>query len=186
MNSDTADRPVRFTIWVTKIRFNFDIIGGTAIENLNGRNVMFGKEREDSSQNSVHTFTLGDNEFITKVILRTTHHLDKMTFLSNFGKTYGPYGGNTGNYQVERPPGNNGYFYSLFAKDTLNRVGLCCLKLLWVYFSSEDVPGDNDMYDVPRDDDMYDEVGKNDSGENIIFVYWESDEDEDDFEYAIY
>jgi len=112
--------------------------------------------------------------------------LTKSIFFSNFGKTYGPYGGNNGNDQVEGPPGNNGYFYSLFAKDTLNRVGLCCLKLLWVYFSSEDVPGDNDMYDVPRDDDMYDEVGDNDSGENIIFVYWESNEDEDDFEYAIY
>jgi hypothetical protein len=41
MDSDTADRPVRFTIWVTKTEFNFDIIGGIAIEYLNGRNVMF-------------------------------------------------------------------------------------------------------------------------------------------------
>jgi hypothetical protein len=36
MDSDTADRPVRFTIWVTKTEFNFDIIGGIAIEYLNG------------------------------------------------------------------------------------------------------------------------------------------------------
>jgi hypothetical protein len=117
---------------------------------------MFGKERKDSSLNSVHTFTLGDNEFITKVILGTTHDLDKITFFSNFEKTYGPYGGNGGYDQVERPPGNNGYFYSLFAKDTNNRVGLCCLRLLWVYFSSDHIPGDDDMYDVPRDDDMHD------------------------------
>ena len=47
---------------------------------------MFGKERKDSSLNSVHTFTLGDNESITKVILRTTDHLDKITFFSNFEK----------------------------------------------------------------------------------------------------
>jgi hypothetical protein len=78
---------VRFTIWVTKTEFNFDIIGGIAIEYLNGRNVMFGKERTDSSENSVHTFTLDDNEFITKVILGTTDHLHKITFFSNFGKT---------------------------------------------------------------------------------------------------
>ena len=174
MDSNTADRPVRFTIWVTKTEFNFDIIGGIAIEYLNGRNVMFGKERKDSSLNSVHTFTLGDNEFITKVILGTTHDLDKITFFSNFEKTYGPYGGNGGYDQVERPPGNNGYFYSLFAKDTLNRVGLCNLRLLWVYFSSEDVPGD---------DDMYDEDGDNDSDENIIFLDYDSDEDEDDTDF---
>ena len=156
---------------------------------------MFGKERTDSSQNSVHTFNLDDNEFITKVILRTNHHLDKITFVSNFGEIYGPYGGNNGYEKIERRPGNNGYLYSLFAKDTLNRVGLCCLKLLWVYFSSEDVPGDVDMYDVPRDDhmydvpsddDIYDEVGDNDSGENISSEYWESDEEEEDFEYNIY
>ena len=202
MDSDTADRPVRFTIWVTKTRFSFDIIGGIAIEYLNGRNVMFGKERTDSSLNSVHTFTLDDNEFITKVILGTSHHLDKIFFFSNFGKTYGPYGGNNGYDQVERPPGNNGYFYSLFAKDTINRVGLCCLRLLWVYFSSDHIPGDDDMYDVPRDDymydvprdddmydvprddDMYEEVGDNDSDENIIFEYSENDEDVDEFEYC--
>jgi hypothetical protein len=184
MDSDTADRPVRFTIWVTKTRFNFDIIGGIAIEYLNGRNVMFGKERTDSSLNSVHTFTLDDNEFITKVILGKSHHLDKIFFFSNFGKTYGPYGGNNGYDQVERPPGNNGYFYSLFAKDTINRVGLCCLRLLWVYFSSDHIPGDDDMYDVPRDDDMYEEVGDNDSDENIIFEYSENDEDVDEFEYC--
>jgi hypothetical protein len=68
MDSDTADRPVRFTIWVIQFTINIDIIGGIAIEYLSGRNVMFGKERIDSSQNSVHTFILGDNEFITNII----------------------------------------------------------------------------------------------------------------------
>jgi len=187
MDSNTDDCPVRFTIWVTKTESNFDIIGGIAIEYLNGRNVMFGKEREDSSQNSVHTFTLGDNEFITKVILGTTHDFDKITFFSNFEKIYGPYGGNNGYDQVERPPGNNGYLYSFFAKDIFNRVGLCCLRLLWVYFSSEDVPGDDDMYDVPRDDDMYDEDGDNDSDENIIFLDCSDEyEDDTDFEDDVY
>jgi hypothetical protein len=69
MDSDTADRPVRFTIWVTQLTISLDIIGGIAIEYLSGRNVIFGKERIDSSQNSVHTFILGDNEFITTVKL---------------------------------------------------------------------------------------------------------------------
>ena len=162
MDSDTADRPVRFTIWVTKTEFNFDIIGGIAIEYLNGRNIMFGKERTDSSLNSVHTFTLGDNEFITKVILGTTDHLDKITFFSNFAKTYGPYGGNGGYDQVERPPGNNGYFYSLFAKDTINGVGLCSWRLLWVYFSSEDVPGDDDMHDEDGKKNSYEDEDDSD------------------------
>jgi len=45
----------------------------------------------------------------------------------------------------------------LFAKDTINGVGLCSLKLLWVYFSSED---------VPDDDDMHDEDGKKNSDED--------------------
>ena len=77
--------------------------------------------------------------------------MTKSHFFSNFGITYGGYGGYD---QVARPPGINGYLYSLFAKDTLNGVGLCCLRLLWVYFSSED---------VPDDDDMHYEDGKNDS-----------------------
>jgi len=162
MDSDTADRPVRFTIWVTKTRFSFDIIGGIAIEYLSGRNVMFGKERTDSSLNSVHTFTLGDNEFITKVILGTTDHLDKITFFSNFEKTYEPYGGNGGYDQVEHPPGNNGYFYSLFAKDTVNGVGLCSWRLLWVYFSSEDVPGDDDMHDEDGKKNSYEDEDDSD------------------------
>jgi hypothetical protein len=64
---------------------------------------------------------------------------------------------------------------------------------LWVYFSSDHIPGDDDMYDVPRDDymydvprddDMYEEVGDNDSDENIIFEYSENDEDVDEFEYC--
>jgi hypothetical protein len=53
--------------------------------------VIFGKERIDSSQNSVHTFNLGDNEFITTVKLGSSNDLDKITFFSNLGKTYGPY-----------------------------------------------------------------------------------------------
>ena len=67
----------------------------------------------------------------------------------------------------------------MFAKDTINGVGLCCLRLLWVYFSSEDVPGD---------DDMYDEDGDSDSDENIIFLDYDSDEDEvdTDFEDDVY
>jgi hypothetical protein len=174
MDSDTADRPVRFTIWVTQLTFNIDIIGGIAIEYLSGRNVMFGKERIDSSQNSVHTFNLGDNEFITTVKLGSSDDLDEITFFSNLGKTYGPYGGDGGNNEVARPPGNNGYFYSLFAKDNPDGDGLCCLRLLWVYFSSEDVLGDYDMFDVDLD---------NDSDENIIFVDYDSDEDEHDTDF---
>jgi hypothetical protein len=174
MDSDTADRPVRFTIWVTQLTINLDIIGGIAIEYLSGRNVMFGKERIDSSQNSVHTFNLGDNEFITTVKLGSSNDLDKITFFSNFGKTYGPYGGDGGYNEVARPPGNNGYFYSLLAKYNPDRDGLCCLRLLWVYYSSEDVSGDDDMY--------YEDLN-HDSDENSTFVDDDSDEDEDDTDF---
>ena len=39
---------------------------------------------------------LDDDEFITKVDMRSAARLDQITFYSSFGKKYGPYGGNGG------------------------------------------------------------------------------------------
>lgn len=48
------------------------------------------------SGGSETVITLGDNEFITKVSLRSGARLDQITFYTNSGVTYGPYGGSGG------------------------------------------------------------------------------------------
>ncbi|CAG2234723.1 unnamed protein product [Mytilus edulis] len=94
--SDINDRPKKFGLWITRWEGYIDI-GGIQIEYKSGKSVLHGvRPKARHSILSEHEFELDEDEVITNINLRTGMLLDSISFDTNYGRTYGPYGSNGG------------------------------------------------------------------------------------------
>ena len=57
----------------------------------------------------VHEFVLAPDEYIVKVITFTGYMVDSLEFITNTGRSYGPYGGDGGGERILCHPGGSGY-----------------------------------------------------------------------------
>lgn len=58
------------------------------------------------SDHEVYNFLLEPDEFVVKVIANSGYMIDKLEFVTNAGKTYGPFGGDGGGvHELEHPDG---------------------------------------------------------------------------------
>ena len=57
----------------------------------------------------MHEFVLAPDEYIVKVITFSGYMVDNLEFITNTGRSYGPYGGDGGGRRILCHPGGSGY-----------------------------------------------------------------------------
>ena len=148
--------------------------------------VMFGSE---SDQSDHHEFRLDKDERIVKVEVRSGWMIDQLTFYSNKKdedgnpKSYGPYGGDSGSFNCETPPGLYGFLAGFAAAfvDSQGEQGITRLQFAWRTYV---LPGDPEpeksrcrVSDGYYDDDEEEE--EEDSESDDYYIYDEDDDYED-------
>ena len=90
------------------------------------------------SDYEVYEFVLDEDELIVKVIAYSGHMIDKLEFVTNAGKSYGPYGGNGGGRYVLAHPSGTGYLSSISGCEELSQgsLGIVNLSFHFVFFPS--------------------------------------------------
>ncbi|VDI65428.1 Hypothetical predicted protein [Mytilus galloprovincialis] len=109
---DINDRPRKIGLWIIRWEGYIDI-GGIQIEYKSGKIVLHGvRPKAKNSILSEHEFELDEAEVITNINLRAGMLLDSISFDTNYGRTYGPYGSNGGYPSSSSPSQTRGYFHS--------------------------------------------------------------------------
>lgn len=86
------DRVKKVGLWVTRWE-GFIVIGGIRVEYKSRTSVLYGiPPKARHLILSEHEFELDDDEVITSINLRSGMLTDGITFFTNSGRTYGPYG----------------------------------------------------------------------------------------------
>ncbi|XP_071160513.1 kelch-like protein 22 [Mytilus edulis] len=142
------DRPKKISLWVT-IWERFTVIGGIRVEYHSGTNVLNGiRPKARHSIFSEHEFELDEDEVITSINLKSGMLLDSISFDTNYGRTYGPYGGNGGYPSSSSPSQIRGYFHS-FRGNVLKGQNydyyIAITDFTWVVFTEHDTD-DYDHY----------------------------------------
>ncbi|XP_063426070.1 uncharacterized protein LOC134709870 [Mytilus trossulus] len=110
--TDTNDRPKTIRLLVLRWE-GYVVIGGLRVEYWSGKSVFHGiRPKAKHSIISEHEFELGEDEFITNIILRYSMLICSMSFNTNFGRTHGPYGGVGGIESSCSPSQKRGYLHS--------------------------------------------------------------------------
>ncbi|XP_021373265.1 kelch-like protein 12 [Mizuhopecten yessoensis] len=116
----------------------------------------------------VESFTLQDCEYITKVVIKSGWMMDSIKFETNFGKSYGPWGGPGGGERIcVAPNGAIGYLHS-FAGIDINSGGCSAVhrvRLGWATLDDTEQELEmRDLYDklkvrptIDGDNELYDE-----------------------------
>ena len=131
------------------------VLGGLKIFYNGGKEVKFGS---DSDQSDHHEFHLDENERIVKVEVISGWMIDQLTFYTNqkdedgSPKSYGPYGGDSGSFNCETPPGSYGFLAGIAAAvvDSQGEEGITRLQFAWRTYV---LPGDQDDALSPGDQD---------------------------------
>ena len=97
-----------------------------------GENAFHGQ----TSNHEVYEFMLDEDEFITKVISFSGYMIDRLEFITNKGKSYGPYGGDGGGQRIHTITGGNGYlsFVSGAEAMTLGSLGIVSFSFHWMLY----------------------------------------------------
>ena len=92
---------------------------------------MFHGERFD---HEVHEFMLSPDEYIVKVIACSGYMVDSLEFITNTGRSYGPYGGSGGNQRILCHPDGFGYLSHISGSeaDSLGSLGIVSLSFHFV------------------------------------------------------
>ncbi|CAG2195189.1 unnamed protein product [Mytilus edulis] len=142
------DRPKKVWLWVTKWE-RFTVIGGIRVEYQSGTNVLHGiRPKAEYSILSEHEFEMDEDEVITNINLRSGMLLDSISFETNYGCTYGPYGGNAGYPSSSSPSQIRGYFHSFrgnVLKGEYYDHFIAITNFTWVVF----IESNTDDYDRP-------------------------------------
>ncbi|CAC5379305.1 KLHL18 [Mytilus coruscus] len=138
------DRPKKVGSWVT-IWERYTVIGGIRVEYQSKTNVLHGiLPKARHSILSEYEFELDDDEVITNINLMSGMLIDSISFNTNYGRTYGPYGGNGGYPSSSSPSHIRGYFHSFkgnVLKGKYYDPFIAITDITWVVFTE---PNTND------------------------------------------
>ena len=89
----------------------------------------------DDYGHEVGEFDLDPDERITKVTVNSGWMVDGFEFVSNKGRTFGPYGGQGGSVYQLRAPGKSGYLshFTGRVEETQGRPAVRHLSFVWAY-----------------------------------------------------
>ena len=92
----------------------------------------------ERSNHEVYEFILDEDEFIIKVVAFSGYMVDNLAFITNQGKTYGPYGGDGGGERILRPPKEQGYLSHVSGSEanTQGSLGIVSLAFHWICYGS--------------------------------------------------
>ncbi|XP_063418726.1 uncharacterized protein LOC134701506 [Mytilus trossulus] len=134
--SDISDRPRKVGLWITRWE-GFTVIGGIRMEYKSKTIVLHGiRPKTNHSILSEHEFELDEDEVITNIDLRTGILLDSISFETNYGRTYGPYGSDAGYPSSSSPSQKRGYFHSFRGIVVKGRYDhyIANIECTWVVF----------------------------------------------------
>ncbi|VDH97854.1 Hypothetical predicted protein [Mytilus galloprovincialis] len=144
---DINDRPKKIGLWITRWEGYIDI-GGIQIEYKSGKSVLHGvRPKAKHSILSEHEFELDEAEVITNINLRAGMLLDSISFDTNYGRTYGPYGSNGGYPSSSFPSQKRGYFHSFRGIVLKGRYDhfIANIECAWVVFKTHNTDNDRLM-----------------------------------------
>ena len=92
----------------------------------------------ERSNYEVYEFILDEDEYIVKVDAFSGYMVDSLTFITNKGRNYGPYGGDGGGERTMQPPKEHGYlsYVSGYEANTQGSLGIVSLAFHWIYHDS--------------------------------------------------
>ncbi|CAG2195185.1 KLHL1_4_5 [Mytilus edulis] len=136
---DINDRPIKIGLWITRWEGYIDI-GGIQIKYKSGKSVLHGvRPTARHSILSEHEFELDEDEVITNINLRAGILLNSISFDTNYGRTYGPYGSNGGYPSSSSPSQKRGYFHSFQGIVVKGRYDhyIANIECAWVVFKTD-------------------------------------------------
>ncbi|XP_033760208.1 kelch-like protein 28 [Pecten maximus] len=125
------------------------IVGGLTFKYSDNTVLQGGLEADSHYCTKVESFALQDSEYITRVVVKSGWMMDSIKFETNFGKSYGPWGGSGGGERTcVAPNGTVGYLHS-FAGIDINSGGSSAVhrvRLGWA--TLDDAEEELDMTDL--------------------------------------
>ena len=103
---------------------------------------------------------MGPDEFIVKVIAFSGYMVDNLEFITNTGKSYGPFGGGGGGKRVLAHPHGPGYLSHVSGSEafTQGSLGIVSLSFHFVVWSQPgDIPEDADNESPCNSSSSYDD-----------------------------
>ncbi|CAC5379304.1 KLHL1_4_5 [Mytilus coruscus] len=104
---------------------------------------------------SEHEFDLDENEVITNISIRSGALIASLSFDTNYGRTYGPYGSDAGFPSSSSPPQKRGYFHSFHGMVYKGRYEyfIANIEFKWVVFETHNT--DNKEPSIHSDESWY-------------------------------
>lgn len=149
------DRVKKVGLWVTKWE-GWIVIGGIRVEYKSRTSVLHGiPPKARHSILSEHEFELDDDEVITSINLRSGMLTDGITFFTNYGRTYGPYGSSGGTPSFSTPSQKRGYFHSFRGIVLKGRYDhfIAIIDCTWVVFKTTNKDNDRIVKERSKFDD---------------------------------
>ncbi|XP_052106753.1 uncharacterized protein LOC127739184 [Mytilus californianus] len=149
------DRPKKVGLWVTRWE-GFIAIGGIRVEYKSRTSVLHGiRPKARHSILSEHEFELDEDEVITGINLRSGMLTDSISFFTNYGRTYGPYGSNSGYPSSSSPSKQRGYFHSFRGIVLKGRYDhfIAIIDCTWVVFKMTNTDYDRIVKESSKFDD---------------------------------
>ncbi|XP_060065475.1 actin-binding protein IPP-like [Ylistrum balloti] len=151
------------------------IVGGLTFKYSDNTVLQGGLPADSQYCSKVESFVLEDCEYITKVVMKTGWMIDNIKFETNFGKSYGPWGGTGGSERIcVAPYGTVGILHS-FAGIDINSGGSSAVhrvRLGWA--TLDNTEEELDMNDLDRN--MRLRPQSDDEDEDEIYVDTDSDQ----------
>lgn len=154
-------RPKRFHIIIRRWDGR-PVVGAMSVQYNNGMSIEYGGRPTDENKFvSEHEVKLDDDEVVVKMILRSGWMIDSLTFITNLGRTFGPYGGTGGTERISTPIHNPAYLHSFNGKEVITQgeYGITFLSFQWVVYHS----GPRDILEI--------EASGNDDDDDWPFLY---------------
>ncbi|VDI57915.1 Hypothetical predicted protein [Mytilus galloprovincialis] len=176
--TDVNDRPRKVWLWVTRWE-GFIVIG---VNYESGENILHGiLPKAKHSIISEHEFVLDENEVITNISIRSGVLIDSLSFDTNYGRTYGPYGSDGGFPSSASPPQKRGYFHSFHGMIYKGQYEyfIANIEFKWVVFETHNT--DNKEPSIHSNESWYCKPRSSDRNSPLkASVCYESDEFDDE------
>ncbi|XP_071161831.1 uncharacterized protein [Mytilus edulis] len=133
------EKPKTIRVWI--VRWEGDVVvGGLYIHYQSGTHLVHGKKSATHNILNEQEFTLQEDEVVSNIKIWHGMFIDNITFVTNMGRTFGPYGGNGGHRSdLDIPPSKRGYFHSFKGKVVKHRYAnsIAYLQFNWIAFGGD-------------------------------------------------